>query len=204
VDIDIIVDKYRRTPFIKRFILVALVGSLPAVNYWFEEVVILQETIEQVTYQEDGVRRRLDERKLKVAELPALEAQIGAIEGELQSAKKILPDKIIMDKILAEIGYLEENRGVKVLRFEPGAETKPVDSDDYMELPVNLSVRGEFADVMDFYDSILHTPYLTHIRAISFSRADEIEGQGENKNTQSSNGELVVSKSKMILFKGTF
>lgn len=206
MDIDIIIDKYRRTPFIKRFLLVFLIGSLPAANYWLEEADSLQENLEQLKYQEDDVRRKLDERKLKVAELPALEAQIGAIEGELESAKKILPSKIVMDKILAEIGYLEENRGVKVLRFEPGVEMKPVDSNDYMELPINLSVRGEFADVMDFYDSILHAPYLTHIRAISFAKVGENDGQVEDKDKskQSSNGELVVSKSKMILFKGTF
>lgn len=205
MDIDIIIDKYRRTPLIKRFVLVATIGCLPALNYWLEEADSLQEKNDQLSYQDTSLREKLDKMKLKVSELPALEAQIGAIEGELESAKKILPDNISIDKILAEIGHLEENRGVKILRFEPGEEAKPVDSNDYMEVPINLSVRGEFADIMDFYDSILHTPYLTHIRAISFSKEPkENDNQDENKNQQKSDAGLVVSNSKMILFKGTF
>ena len=201
MDIDVIIDKYRQTAIFKRLVLVAFIGTLPALNYWYDEADSLKARLDGLTSQESDIQSQLDATKLKVAELPALEAQIGAVEGELQTAKKILPGQIYMDKVLAEIGYLEQNRGIKLVKFVPGNEVKPIDSNDYVEVPVELSVKGEFSDVMDFYDSILHTPYLTHIRAITFVRDAAIDNE-DKQNAKKEN--LIVSNSKMILFKGNF
>ncbi len=195
MEVEDIVEKYRGVPNKKRWVMVALVALLPALFHLYEEGDSLSAELEQARSNESAERGRLESAKRKVAELPALLAKVSEIEAGLEKAKKILPDNVAIDTILATLGQFEADLDVSVLRFVPGTEVQPNTQIEYKEVPVELTVQSSFPQVMRFYDKILHMQTLTHLRAIEFNK---VEANDEN----AADSGKIESRAKLILFKG--
>jgi Tfp pilus assembly protein PilO len=198
MEIEDLIDRFRLLPAKTRYALVVVIALLPALYYWLEQGDTLQRELERARQEEAAVRGRLESAKRKVAELPALLTQVESIEADLQRAKKILPDKVEMDQVLASLGNFEKDLDIKMYKFAPGNEVQPNPQIDYKEIPVELTVRASFQQIMRFYDRVLHMPNLTHLRAIQFSSVDD-DGDDEDGGQRAP---IVESTSKLILFKG--
>jgi len=91
-----------------------------------------------------AANRRLAER------LPQLEQEMAAREYELAMAKMLLPeDPQERERLLAAIERLGMEVGVEFLLFQPGDEVK---QDFYASREVQLRMRGEFHNLMIFFD----------------------------------------------------
>lgn len=202
MDLEELVDKYRQSPAKRRYTLVFLLSLLPGAYYWVEEGDSLQKRFEEVKDGRDVAKNRLEANKRQLESLPGLLSRVEDIEKELEAAQKLLPDQINIDEVLGSLGGLEAESDVKLQKFVPGVAVQPNQEIDYEELPVQLEVRGKFSDVMAYYDKILQLPSFTHIRSLSFDREEQREAfgaQGEKENKE----QLVLSRSRLILFKGT-
>ncbi len=84
------------------------------------------------------------------ARLPQLEQETAVREYELAMAKMLLPeDAQERERLLAAIERLGMEVGVEFLLFQPGNEIK---KDFYASREVQLRMRGEFHNLMTFFD----------------------------------------------------
>lgn len=192
-----LIERYKDLNIKNRMIILILAAMLPTYYYWTGEGDTLQEDLEIAEQDLSRAERSLNKHKGNSAKLPELNAKIANIQVELEKAKKILPDRVFINKTLAHIGKLEKDYQVKVNRFEPGAEVQPNPDIDYKELPIDLEISGQFPQVMRFFDSLVHLQYLTHLRDVLIERQEvsQVESAA-NVRTE------VVARTKLILFKG--
>lgn len=195
MDLEDIVDRYREVPQKKRWIIIGILALLPALLHWYEEGDYLAQELEQARINESAERSRLESAKRKVAELPSLLNKVSEIEAALDKARRILPDKVEIDSILASLGKFEAELDVSLLRFVPGNELQPNAQIEYKELPIEITVQSNFPQIMRFYDKVLHMQTLTHLRSIEFTKVEANEEQ-QVDNTK------IESRAKLILFKG--
>lgn len=84
------------------------------------------------------------------ARLPQIEQEMAVREYELAMAKMLLPeDAQERERLLAAIERLGMDVGVEFLLFQPGNEVK---QDFYASREVQLRMRGEFHNLMTFFD----------------------------------------------------
>lgn len=84
------------------------------------------------------------------AKLPQIEQEMAVREYELAMAKMLLPeDAQERERLLAAIERLGMEVGVEFLLFQPGNEVK---QDFYASREVQLRMRGEFHNLMTFFD----------------------------------------------------
>lgn len=84
------------------------------------------------------------------AKLPEIEQEMAVREYELALAKMLLPeDAQERERLLAAIERLGLDVGVEFLLFQPGNEVK---HDFYASREVQLRMRGEFHNLITFFD----------------------------------------------------
>lgn len=199
MELEELVDKYRAAKPQVRYGLIAVIGLLPAVNMWLNEGDALEERKAAVETEYSTERDKFEAAKQKAAELPALLAKLSEIETELNRAKQILPDKIEMDGILAALGNLEKEMGVKLMKFTPQPEVAGEAGLEYKELPVEITMQGSFSNIMRFMDRTVHMQNLTHMRNIQFTATEQSD---EEKKASSNEPRKLEATARLILFKG--
>lgn len=192
MEIEDLIDRYKTTKSSYRFIFVFFIALLPGIYTWIEEGDRIALELESISQQEKVERTKLERARRKVSQLPELLDKLNLIEDELQRAKSFLPDDLEIDRILSILGSLEVRYNVQILKMTLGKESSPKDGLDYQEVPIDLEIKGQFRQIMQFYDSLVHLTNLTHLRSIELKRkAEAIQ-----------NETFVLSRSKLILFKG--
>lgn len=190
MELEDLVDKYRSAKIQVRGALLLIVGVLPGLYVWSNEVEVLESQKLQIESEVGEERSKFESARQKVAELPALLSKLTEIEEELVKAKQILPDKIEIDSILASLGKLETELDVKLVRFTPGQEVQPNPQLEYKEIAIDIVLSAPFPQTMRFLDRLVHMQNLTHVRNIQFSQPTD----NGSKNLESS--------AKLILFRG--
>jgi type IV pilus assembly protein PilO len=104
-----------------------------------------------------------DKKKALVANLPQLKEQIVLLNGMLNEAIAQLPDQKEIPDLLANISNKARESGLDVLLFRPRAESP---QDFYAEIPVDVVVRGEFHNVVGFFDEVGRLNRLVNINNI--------------------------------------
>ena len=89
-------------------------------HHWVEEGDRIQLELDDAKNERIVAKRKFEDAKRKVAQLPALIAKLSDIETELSKARRILPDDVEMDTILASVGMLANEYSVQLRRFELG------------------------------------------------------------------------------------
>ncbi|MES2743883.1 MAG: type 4a pilus biogenesis protein PilO [Bdellovibrionota bacterium] len=204
MDLEELSDKYRALKPQMRYGLLAAVGLLPAVYLWMDTGDSLEVRRVQVESDYAAERQTFEDARQKAAELPALEAKLSEIEGELVKAKEFLPDRIEIDTILAFLGGLEKEFDVKLVKFTPGIASMAQGAVEYKEMPVELIMNGTFANTMRFMDRLVHMQNLTHLRNITFSVPEDSEVKIEEGKEAPlpETSKRVDCNAKLILFKG--
>lgn len=199
MELEDLADKYRTAPIHIKIILVLALGLLPSLYIFMDEGDRLELELGDANRQLSNVQGRYNSAKRKVDQLPALLTRINEIEVELDKAKNVLPDKLQIDKILSLLGTMEEQFDVVLMSFKPGEETKPRPDLEYRELPIELRLQGNFNQIMQFYDSLVHLPNLTHLREIQMNRRPQSQVAEAGRDGDQT---IVNSQAKLVLFKG--
>jgi type IV pilus assembly protein PilO len=108
-------------------------------------------------------RTERDRKKALVANLPQLKQQIVLLNGMLNEAIAQLPDQKEIPDLLANISSKARESGLDILLFRPRAENP---QDFYAEIPVDVVVRGEFHNVVGFFDEVGRLNRLVNINNI--------------------------------------
>ena len=101
----------------------------------------------------------------KAANLPRLRKDLQQLDAELKKAVAQLPDKREIADLLRTISTKAQQAGLVVLLFRPRPENY---QDFYAEVPVDISVRGNFHNTVSFFDEVGRLDRLVNIDNIGF------------------------------------
>ena len=188
--------KIKRTHRILIFIgtIVLFGGAFYSLDYMpkAEEIANAEENV-------DRLEQQLRTVKIRARSLQKFRDEYAKIQERFHEALKLLPDKREIPNLLKSISQQGLDAKLEFRLFSPQPE-KP--KDFYMEIPVSMEVRGEYINVIDFFDRIgrmdrivnvlninmkpdkpLSTSLLTRCTAITyrFKGEDDVKKEQQNK-----------------------
>ncbi len=116
----------------------------------------------------ENARGERDKKKKLAADMPKLKQQLGELGGMLKEAVAQLPDRREIPSLLSSISTKAREAGLEILIFRPRAEDP---KDFYAEIPVDIVVRGEFHNVVTFFDEVGRLSRLVNINNIELRNA---------------------------------
>ena len=89
--------------------------------------------------------------KIRAKNLQKFRDQYATVQERFKEALKLLPDKREIPNLLQNISQQGVDAKLEFRLFNPQKE-RP--KDFYMEIPVSMEVRGEYRNVLDFFDRV--------------------------------------------------
>jgi type IV pilus assembly protein PilO len=145
-------------------ILVVIIILVTALYYSFlyipraDEIAKLSDSVE-IARNEKSVKAQ------KAANLPQLKKDLQQLDAELKKAVAQLPDKREIAELLRSISAKAQQVGLNVLLFRPRGETY---QEFYAEVPVDITVKGNFHNTVSFFDEVGRLNRLVNIDNIGF------------------------------------
>lgn len=112
-----------------------------------------------------------------VADLPRFQAEFAALHERYEMAAELLPTEKEMPGILRRITLAGQQCGVEFESFRPDAE---VVKEHYVEVPIQLHVRGGYHEVGQFLAEVSNMPRIMKIgnlQVLANPKANEDEGE---------------------------
>lgn len=101
----------------------------------------------------------------KTSNLQRLRKDLQQLDGDLKKAVAQLPDKREIAELLSNISAKAQQVGLDVLLFRPRPEAF---QDFYAEVPVDITVKGNFHNTVSFFDEVGRMNRLVNIDQIGF------------------------------------
>jgi type IV pilus assembly protein PilO len=156
--------------------------------YWpkFEKIASLKA---QVTKLE----AKLVTAKRNAAGLKKFQAKMKEAEAQFNMAMKKLPEKEEIPSLLTSISDSGQAVGLEFLLFEPKAEKK---KEFYAEIPVAMSLRGDYHNLAVFFDQVARLNRIVNIENIQMSR-----GKGKKGKNSTSASKTLTATCTAVTYK---
>ena len=135
------------------FILI-ICAAILGVAYW-KDISPLQDSLAKVQEEEQNLRVTFETKQKKAANLEALKQQLEDIKETFGDLLKRLPNKTEVAALLVDISQQGLGAGLEFDLFKPGKE-KPADF--YVELPINIRVKGDYHEFGEFISGVSDLP----------------------------------------------
>lgn len=112
-----------------------------------------------------AARTDMEAKRQRAANLPKLQAQLKELEIRLKQAVAQLPNKKEVAELLRGISTKAQESGLQIVVFRPRAENY---QDFYAEIPVDITVKGNFQNAVNFFDDVGRLNRLINIDNIGF------------------------------------
>ena len=160
-----LLDNILERPGIQKIaILVVTIILIAALYYSF----LYSPRAEQVAKLADSVEIAQNEKTVKTqksAGLLRLRKDLQYLDAELKKAVAQLPEKREIAELLSNISAKAQQVGLDVLLFRPRPEAF---QDFYAEVPVDITVKGNFHNTVSFFDEVGRMNRLVNINNIGF------------------------------------
>ena len=125
----------------------------------------LSEEIVKITDSVEIARNEKSVKTQRAANLGQLRKDLQQLTAELKRAVAQLPEKKEIPDLLKSISIKAQQSGLTVLLFRPRAETY---QEFYAEIPVEITVKGNFHNTVSFFDEVGRLDRLVNIDNIGF------------------------------------
>ena len=138
--------------------------------YWpkFEKIASLKTDLTKL-------EQKLKTAKRNAEDLKKFQAKMKEAEAQFNIAMKKLPEKEEIPSLLTAISDSGQAVGLDFLLFEPKAEIK---KEFYAEIPVSMSLRGDYHNLAIFFDQVARLNRIVNIENIQMSLAKGKGTQG--------------------------
>lgn len=146
--------------------IVILLATLVVFGGAFIYFVYMPKTaeIEQVQNRVDDLERRLNLAKVRAKNIDKIRKEFAQTEAKLKEAMKLLPDKKEIPSLLKTITQKGIDSKLEFILFIPGKEQS---RNFYMDIPVEIEVRGDYREVALFLDKVRQMERIVNIRNIN-------------------------------------
>ena len=90
-------------------------------------------------------------KQQRAAYLPKLQTELKELEIRVKEAVERLPNKKEVAELLRSISTKAQESGLQIVVFRPRAENY---QDFYAEIPVDITVKGNFQNAVNFFDDV--------------------------------------------------
>lgn len=104
--------------------------------------------------------------------LPEFEAEVGQLEGRLESLSAVLPEEKDVADILRRLQALAAQSNLRIQRFTPQPSVQQA---MYSEVPFKLQAEGTYHNLGYFFDRISRFPRIINVSHISIKAKNEPE-----------------------------
>lgn len=151
LDLDTYFDRISKLSMLYRvLIFVGTVVILIALFIWLVYVPKTAE-IKSLKTEMDKLEKQLRLAKARARNLEKLESDLAKAQEDLQYALRLLPTTSEIPNLLKSITKLGNDSNLEFLLFSPQRE---VPREYFVEIPVNIEVRGGYHDVALFFDKV--------------------------------------------------
>lgn len=184
MDTEELKSRYKAFPIWGRLLGVALLGLLPAAYTWYDEGDALEARLVEAQGAETAARAEFETNRAKKQNMPKLEEQLEFTDTQLKKARLKLPDSFLIEDVLEKVGAIAKETGVKIVLFKPGVEARAGGDFKYVEKPIATELRGKFAQLMAFFDRVVHLEATIFIRNIELTPFSDAKPDGEEVRAQ--------------------
>jgi type IV pilus assembly protein PilO len=150
-------------------ILAGLIVLMVGAAVWFLFLPQYEE-ISQLDEKVQGLEKKLATAKLNAAELGKFQAKMQEAEAQFKIAMRALPENQEIPSLLTSISKSGQEVGLEFLLFEPKPETR---REFYAEIPVAMSIRGDYHNLAVFFDKVARLSRIVNINNISVTPGKE-------------------------------
>ncbi len=161
-----LLDKFNKLSNVQKYAALIFVCLLMVVVYFFVVDGPKRTEIENLQKQLNEKEVKLAENKAIAQNLAKFQEEVARLDEELQRQLKKLPNKAEIPKVLRTISNLGKKVGLEFGMFSPGAETNV---DFYAEVPINITMTGNFHQVALFLDKISQLDRIVNAKNLNFS-----------------------------------
>jgi len=157
------IDQLAKLPAAARVGITAVVAVMILAGYWF---MIYQDTarnLEMLHASELELQRKLSEVRSIAANIEEFEEEIAGLQVKLKSVLRQLPNEREIEVILTDISNLGKTAGIEIKEFRRRDE---VVNGFYAEVPIDLSIEGEYHNIARFFDLLAGLPRIVNMGAI--------------------------------------
>ncbi|MGE5850566.1 MAG: type 4a pilus biogenesis protein PilO [Candidatus Methylomirabilota bacterium] len=157
---------FANIPKRQRYMLIGLLGGGLVLVY----VMLLMKPLWEEKGRLEGELQRLqadlDQKRIIAANRPKLEAEIQALEKQLEVVLVKLPEEKEIPKLLTQVNTLGLQSGLEFLLFRPAA---PVKKGFYAEVPIDIRVQGEYHTLGAFLDRVSRLERIVNVADLRIS-----------------------------------
>ncbi|MFO7788794.1 MAG: type 4a pilus biogenesis protein PilO [Halospina sp.] len=153
---------------VKVVFLLLVFGLVLGGGYWFF-VKDLYTEVERAAEQEQELRQEYERKAHRVANLDRYRQQMVEMEETFGALVRQLPSDTEVPGLLEDITNTALGSGLDLQEF---ALQEEVEQDFYVELPINIRVRGTYHELATFVSSVAGLPRIVTLHDFSISRSD--------------------------------
>jgi len=113
-----------------------------------------------------GLQSKIREQQAIAGNLRSFQEEVRRLEAQLSLLLEQLPNSAEIPSLLKSVSDLGKESGLDFLRFAPSGEIK---KDFYAEIPVSISVNGDYHSFALFTDKVANYPRIVNLSNITFS-----------------------------------
>ena len=160
-----LIDRIVELPKLQKIAILATAIMLAAGLYYSFLHVPLGDEIAKLADSVEIANNEKLTKFQKAASLPRLRQDLARLDLELKKAVAQLPDRKEVADLLGSISSKAQSAGLEVLAFRPRTESF---QEFYAEVPVDLTVKGNYHEMIDFFDNVGRLDRLINIDNIGF------------------------------------
>ncbi|RDH88312.1 MAG: pilus assembly protein PilO [endosymbiont of Seepiophila jonesi] len=158
-----------------KFVLVLIVCVLVGVGGYYLDTEKQLKQLEKIERKEAELRKTFQEKQAKAANLDAYKKQLEEMKQSFGAMLRQLPNKTEVAELLVDVSQTGLASGLEFELFKPQGE---VPREFYAELPIKLTVTGQYHEFGDFISGLAALPRIVTIHDINIS--PKISKRGES------------------------
>lgn len=139
---------------VKVVFIIIVSAAILGLGYW-KDISVLQEDLQKVQANESDLKVSFEARQKKASNLKALKQQLEDIKETFGDLLKRLPNKTEVAALLVDISQQGLGAGLEFELFKPGREQP---ADFYVELPIQITVVGNYHEFGKFISGVSDLP----------------------------------------------
>jgi type IV pilus assembly protein PilO len=156
-----------KVPPKQKLFLTVLVCLVVGVGYYYLSYKANSQKIVALEKKLAELESKIKEQEVIAKNLPSFQAEVRRLEEQLGLLLDQLPNSAEIPSLLRNISDLGKEAGLDFLKFAPRGE---VGRGFYAEIPVSITVNGEYHGFALFADKISHLPRIVNLSDIVFSQ----------------------------------
>lgn len=175
------IDKFNSVPLSQKAVGIFVVIVVIAVAFLMTVYTPMTEEIGSLETEATSLNREADRLRQIQENQAEVVARLEALNAQLHIAREKLPESAEIPSLLQRIHNQAQTAGLSINRFQ---RNEDVDRADFVEIPVAISMKGNFDEMTNFFYFVGRMTRIVNIRQIEIQRS----ASGMNPD-----GELTVS-----------